>query len=167
MKIWSRPWVPNLPNGIPRASFNPSAVDPILHPLDYSKVQQLMHPNSRNWNEDLLRRLFDEESFEAIIQLRPLPAPRNDSICWRETQSGVFDVKSAHTLICEERTGDQLASWSALWKLPIHERFKVLLWRMASDIMPVKIRLARVYPTPNISCPFCETESESIILLPL
>ena len=42
IEIWSRPWVVGLPNGIPRAAFNPLVVNPILHLLITLKLVSLL-----------------------------------------------------------------------------------------------------------------------------
>ena len=45
--------MPGLPNGIPRAAFNPLVVNPILYPLDYYKVSKLID-TSRSTPENFL-----------------------------------------------------------------------------------------------------------------
>ena len=106
VEIWSRPWVPWFTSGVPRAFFDPNQRNPIRYPLDYSIVQQLFSPGTWEWNLDLIQRLFDRLSYEAIRRIRPLPDPLQDRVIWKANRSGRFDVKSAFRAVVGDREGE-------------------------------------------------------------
>ncbi|EXB55280.1 hypothetical protein L484_017186 [Morus notabilis] len=57
------------------------------------------------------------------------------------------------------------AVWSSLWKTALHERLKILLWRMGHDILPTRQRLARLNLASDTSCPLCWVGVESVMHL--
>ena len=127
MDIWSRPWVPWLPSGIPQAAFNPRTPNLISHPLDFTKVQELFIPGTRCWNVELLFRLFDLVSTEAVSWTQPLPGDMNDMVVWRGTKSGQFDVKSAYRVSMGACLEERHDVWTKLRKSPLHFRLRLLL----------------------------------------
>ena len=49
-----------------------------------------------------------------------------------------------------------------MWKLKIHERLKLLLWKIAWDILPTKVVLNRRWPQQDLHCVLCNHSDESI-----
>ena len=52
--------------------------------------------------------------------------------------------------------------WKMLWKSKMHERLKLLLWRIVCKSLPVREILSKRFPIPNISCPVCGEEVETV-----
>jgi hypothetical protein len=54
--------------------------------------------------------------------------------------------------------------WKQLWNLNLNARLKLLLWKIASDILPSKARLQKVFPiSPADSlCPLCKMAEDSL-----
>lgn len=115
-----------------------------------------------------LRRL-DSDSVTNILQIHLPPLSAADRVIWTPDPLGKFSVKSAHKLVISARLATMGESppldWAKLWKLNIHERLKFFLWKVAWDILPTRIRLAkqlRGHFTGDISCLLCGTSKESL-----
>jgi hypothetical protein len=52
-----------------------------------------------------------------------------------------------------------------IWKAFIHERLKMHLWRIASNLLPTKDSMARYVPDIDTTCGLCEFSPESTIHL--
>ncbi|KAF3444745.1 hypothetical protein FNV43_RR14438 [Rhamnella rubrinervis] len=114
------------------------------------------------WNEDLVRHLFDHQSAEAIMRIKWPRVDCQDKLIWIGNKTGVFSVKDCYlAAFCEgsEDTSDDI--WDRLWKLRIHERLKIFLWRLLSGVLPTnqKIFLKTGKGVPE--CPLCGAEEES------
>ena len=73
-----------------------------------------------------------------------------------------FSVKSAFKLFQSPVVTDAVVNWSALWKLKIHDRLKMFIWRIASGILPTKQNLVQRLGFRDYKCPLCQTEDESL-----
>ena len=49
-----------------------------------------------------------------------------------------------------------------IWKLSIHERLKMHLWRIASNLLPSKAGMSTFTPTLDTTCCLCENSPETI-----
>lgn len=82
VKIWKDIWVPK----------------PVLHPLtspvntlsNNSKVFELIHTESRVWNEDLISNLFSVEEANLIKSILLGSLNRDDKQIWHYTKYGFF-----------------------------------------------------------------------------
>lgn len=70
-------------------------------------------------------------------------------------------------IYCKTCITTQPLPWNKLWKLKVHDIVKMFLWRLRSDMMPIKEKLGqRIGPT-NKSCSFCNAcvEDYSVLFL--
>lgn len=64
-----------------------------------------------------------------------------DILCWTAAANGKFSVKSGYDIIIEEEhSGEEV--WGLIWKANLHERFKLFLWRLASNVLPLNSLLS-------------------------
>ena len=54
---------------------------------------------------------------------------------------------------------------SKIWKSKVHDRLKMFLWRVASDILPTKDKLTSFFPAMDPKCPLCDASPESSLHL--
>ena len=54
---------------------------------------------------------------------------------------------------------------SKIWKSKIHDRLKMVLWRVASDILPTKEKLIRFFPSMDPNCRLCDASPKSSLHL--
>jgi ribonuclease HI len=53
-------------------------------------------------------------------------------------------------------------NWNVLWNSKIHHRFKLLIWRIATGILPTKINLALKLGYGDTRCPLCLEHDETL-----
>ena len=71
-------------------------------------------------------------------------------------------MKSALKTYQDHTTGAFVEKWKALWKLKIHERYKILIWRITNRILPTRFIVAQKVGLGDTNCPFCRGYEESI-----
>ena len=88
------------------------------------------------WKIDVLKNLVDPTSLAAILKITVPVGAQQDRIIWKLNPSGCFAMKSAITsCLSPNTTNIQLNSlWQQLWKLKLHERLKVFLGRLGSNV---------------------------------
>jgi hypothetical protein len=96
----------------------------------------------------------------------------NDSILWTPASSGKFSTKSMHHHITTSRGVSisplSASTWKSLWKLKMHHRLRLFLWKMIWDIIPTRFTfLLRSIPnsTMDTSCSLCSFRTNSILHL--
>jgi hypothetical protein len=114
----------------------------------------------------MLESLFNADSMEAILNI-PIPTTlKPDRLGWIVDPKGLFSVKSAfktHQIPTAVEPSNTL--WTCFWKLKIHDRVKILLWRIGFDILPTKLNIAKRLGFGDTLCPLYNSEEESIIHL--
>lgn len=55
--------------------------------------------------------------------------------------------------------------WSSLWKSKLHQRLKLFLWRVLSNMLPTKEALNIRILMDNLSCGVCGEGTESLLHL--
>ena len=58
--------------------------------------------------------------------------------------------------------GPENALWKRIWGTKMSERLKMLVWRIAADVLPTRCRLARVLAVADHTCLLCNGGPESI-----
>jgi hypothetical protein len=155
--VWEDPWVPDCLNFTPK----PKEGSP---PNSSLAVSQLFNQDRLSWNEHKLRELFDPEDAQAISRIPLMSIDKPDKWIWTKANNGEFNLKSAYGLtrnVQDIRVCDPL--WKNVWKSQLHERLKMLLWRIASNLLPTKNNLDRFINPVDQCCPLCEIEQESIV----
>uniref|UniRef100_A0A2N9F619 Reverse transcriptase zinc-binding domain-containing protein n=2 Tax=Fagus sylvatica TaxID=28930 RepID=A0A2N9F619_FAGSY len=71
-------------------------------------------------------------------------------------------MKSALKTYQDHTTEAFVEKWKALWKLKIHERYKILIWRIANGILPTRLTMAQKVGLGDTICPFCRGCEELI-----
>jgi hypothetical protein len=162
--IWNSSWVPTLPSFSVTPSYPrpPNSTNLVL--------SDLINPNA-TWKIPLISRLFDMHSVREIQKIAISSSPRSDFL-WTPSPSGKFSSSSAYRFISSQRVSSYSSPlppnlWKLLWKLKLNARLKLLLWKIAWDILPTKARLQAVFPIPPADsfCPLCSMEEDSLLHL--
>uniref|UniRef100_A0A803Q8T8 Uncharacterized protein n=1 Tax=Cannabis sativa TaxID=3483 RepID=A0A803Q8T8_CANSA len=133
--LWERPWVPG------------KSMEEVRNGCHYSrrhafvKVSDLFLEGTRVWNEELIKASFDADVASAILCIRPLMSS-GDITFWKGSKSGHYTVKSGYWVSQCSRFKSPNKVWESLWQSKIHPRLKLVLWKVWSDILPSKQRLA-------------------------
>ncbi|XP_062080956.1 uncharacterized protein LOC133785756 [Humulus lupulus] len=130
-------------------------------------VSELINSYSRQWNQQLVERLFAPKIAELIVNTQLLLEPTNDICIWKGNRNGKCSVKSAYIVDQGLRFDDKDGLWSNIWKSGLLERQKLLLWRIASGALPMTDRLPFLRGSSNElqPCMLCNQDTESVIHL--
>nr|XP_023903213.1 uncharacterized protein LOC112015076 [Quercus suber] len=108
---------------------------------------------------------FFEESVVEIILNIPIPVfQREDCWAWTASNSGLFSVKSAYWLSRVESPPSNIDAVRGQ-KTKIRERFKMLLWRIAANLLPSKDIISRFNESMDLCCPLFISALETTLHL--
>uniref|UniRef100_A0A803Q6R3 Reverse transcriptase domain-containing protein n=1 Tax=Cannabis sativa TaxID=3483 RepID=A0A803Q6R3_CANSA len=155
--IWTKPWVPRYSPEEVRQAFSYN----VTHA--FTSVADLFIPGTQSWNVQLIRQCFSSEVAEAILKIRPMYGSR-DTMFWQGSTNGRFSVKSAYWGAQNHRFQPEKKVWKDLWKLKIHARQKMLLWRILNGCLPLKNRLGYVQESDKARV-FCGLQTENDVHL--
>ena len=156
INVWMDPWIPWI------EGFKPKPRDP-LTPKNSMAVSSLINSSTREWRLDMLVDLFEFETVAAIQKIRLPFFSRLDKLVWIKDPKGQFSTKSAYNT-CQETSisHSQDPLWKKLWKLKVYDRVKMLLWRIASNVLPTKDNLAKKLGITDTDCPLCNEANETV-----
>lgn len=150
--IWKDHWIPTIP------SFKP----PISHlnpnPLCLNLIKDLIDNDSSSWNSHLLNISFSPDVVSEIlkIQISRLASPK--TLFGNPSKPGKFSSKSAYIVDQSNRfsfsTPPSGFNWNNLWNFKLHNRHKLLFWRILNNIFPTKSRLNYIFHCNDLCCLF-------------
>uniref|UniRef100_A0A2N9ET81 Reverse transcriptase domain-containing protein n=2 Tax=Fagus sylvatica TaxID=28930 RepID=A0A2N9ET81_FAGSY len=155
--VWSDPWVPDCSSFIPRPKDDNGLLNSLV-------VSQLFNQEHTDWDEGKLQSLFEPDDVQAIKRITVPHHARSDGWIWTKSNNGDFSIKSAYwnaRCISDRGTLDSIKE--GIWKANLHERLKMLLWRIASSLLPTKVNLARFIDNADLWCPLCKNDQESVV----
>uniref|UniRef100_A0A2N9HS98 Reverse transcriptase domain-containing protein n=1 Tax=Fagus sylvatica TaxID=28930 RepID=A0A2N9HS98_FAGSY len=158
LEAWDNPWIPSL------EGFKPSPKSQeARHPL---WVSELIINNPPRWDLDKLKNFFDDNTIRAIQEIHLSQIPQQNKMCWAPSSSGKFTAKSAYWLDQKPRfeNNGPLTSveWKSLWKLKIHDRLKLMLWKMAWGMLPTMVALNVRFRVNSTQCQLCNSGVETL-----
>ncbi|XP_074314644.1 uncharacterized protein LOC141649871 [Silene latifolia] len=134
------------------------------------QVRHLLLPND-GWNEPYIRTLFKEDYTEKILAIPFRNLREVDEVFWPYTRDGVYTVMSGYGLIFDEymcrhgsqkdkaRMGDRgkVFCRKQLWHLPIPNIWKILIWRILPNTLPVGMEFKKRDLDMSVTCGMCGT----------
>ena len=158
INIWDDPWVPKEPNFRTKLK---TGVAP-----NNLLVVELIHHDSRQWDREKIFYLFETRSAIRILNIHILASSKRDTLCWGLSPSSEFTVKSAYMLKMQQSSTSlgpmHEEYWKMLWKSKMHERLKLLLWRIVCKSLSVREILSKRFSIPNIRGPVYGEEVETV-----
>lgn len=124
-------------------------------------MNSLFIPSSHIWNVGLVRDPFDEVNADWILNCSAPLGNLDDKLIWTPDSKGVFLVKSTYQLLSSPANHSSLPFptevWRELWAMPMKDRLKLLLWKIAWNALPCKTNTCWfASPTEEeLSCSFC------------
>lgn len=116
------------------------------------------------WDINKLHELFDQESIVAILKIHLWNKNESDKWVWSNAAYGCFSIKSAYHLFSNNGLNYSTDSLkSKIWKFPFHERLKILLWKIASNLLPTIDLTSSFGSQAELACPFCSMENETVL----
>lgn len=126
-------------------------------------VVSLMSTDNAGWDVDLIRDIFTNRDANLIFSI-PVQRDQEDSWYWRHEKMGSYSVKSAYSMIREQKevqhSGNNSGLWRKLWNLKVPLKVKHLLWRAVSGILPTKDLLILRRVDLCSLCPVCNLSDE-------
>lgn len=157
--FWKDPWIPST------ANFTPQFDHLILNTPYFNLFQNLIDPRSSSWDLETLHANFSLETVNEIIKIQISLLVKPKTLFWRPSKLGIFFSKSAYHVSQSNRFNfnDQNAfNWNLLWISKIHNRHKILLWRILIDIIPCKARLNVLFNMADLTCYICNSCVENV-----
>ena len=153
--VWEDPWIPDSP------SFRPSPRVP-TETQQCITVAKLMVQDKLAWDESILQSLFDDSTIAAIQNIPRWSKVQNDKWSWLFSTNGTLTVKSAYKVATkEENSAHSNTILGNIWKSSIHDRLKILLWRIALNILPTKSSIALFASNLDTNCPLYSIHVET------
>uniref|UniRef100_A0A803P438 CCHC-type domain-containing protein n=1 Tax=Cannabis sativa TaxID=3483 RepID=A0A803P438_CANSA len=153
--LWTTPWVPWKSMQEIKDSFSYNRIHA------FHKVSNLFVDGTHQWNEGLIRSCFEEDVAKAILNVKPLREGK-DQLFWKAAKSGNFSVKSAYWIHQHERFNESNSLWNKIWKIKLHPRLQLLMWKVLNDCVPTFGRL-RFLNIQDRTCVFCKEETEDLM----
>ena len=157
--VWNAPWISSLNGFKPHSRLNSSTSTSI------NWVSDLIQDNPRRWNDELLKECFDDESIAHINKIHLGQFPQADKVIWSPSNNGAFSTKSAFWTDQVSRFNSigplTRQEWNMLWKLKIHDRLKLLLWKIIWNSLPTREVIGLRFELDSLQCPLCGSSTES------
>lgn len=123
-------------------------------------VHNLLLPNVKQWNAQVIREMFDYVVAEEIFQVPLVEEVGGDKWNQKEEQSGCYSVQYGYRLWWKYQGISGFTSvdgdWSSLWNIKASPRVKHLLWRKCKGCLPTRLRLGQHHVQCPSECQLCE-----------
>lgn len=111
------------------------------------RVTELISHSHTSWRTPTVSRFFGEELACRILSIPLIPGQSSDTRLWRRSCLGCAPTRDL-TKIFRPHTHRMMdAAW--IWRLPIHPRIQLFIWKLAWDCLPTCSLLARRYAHPG------------------
>ena len=162
INVWLDAWLPSLDQ--------PRIQSPIVEGFEKIKVHDLIDPVTHNWDDSLIRGLFNTQEVCLIKSIPLWPTPVADKLTWPFNASGSYTVKSGYKFLVSEglnnwspRHSDRNSElWKLIWGLEVPNKVKNFVWRSGKDAILVKANLKRRKMLNEDTCDHCGQEAESV-----
>lgn len=145
------PWIPNWPNGT--SVLKTGACTVFIY-----RVADLINEEGQ-WNEELLQRIFTRESEQAIMNIKLPSFVCKDTLIWRRNETWIFMVKNNYQTRFKGLLMDDCLT--LLWNSNMHERLKMFLWRLKTEVIPMRENIFARTQVGDKNCPVCGIETET------
>ncbi|KAL2939300.1 hypothetical protein RDABS01_000132 [Bienertia sinuspersici] len=147
-----------------------SGTSPILRPnsilTNTDLVTTLIDPCTSSWKPIVIWNNFTPEFARNILSTHIPKSAMADTLYWTLAPIGIISTKSAYRLLtkCSSMGLDGRStsnSWKYLWKMHIPSKWKVFLWKLIWNALPLRPNLLRRGVQVASFCPFCEDCEET------
>lgn len=153
------PWVHGIHNATPCLK-NDS------HRDMFSKVANFKMQGTRSWAEELIKSFIFEDDAQPILAMKWPTVICEDKLLWVGNPEGKFTVRNCYLLnFANEVERESQDGWSKLWKLDLHDRLKMFLWRLKAEVLPSKELISGRVGSGDRSCAICGADVETYFQL--
>uniref|UniRef100_A0A803PC68 Reverse transcriptase domain-containing protein n=1 Tax=Cannabis sativa TaxID=3483 RepID=A0A803PC68_CANSA len=146
--------------------FHPWVLGPVPQPqprLDATEGVSLVNNfiDNNSWNEEMVRTWFQPEDARRILNITLPNSPTRDSLLWLPEENGKYSIKSAYrTIKTLHDTQSQNTKWRRIWGTTMHNRLKMVWWRILADCLLTRGKLMFIFNLNDTSCPLCSLQVE-------
>ncbi|KAL0012535.1 hypothetical protein SO802_007643 [Lithocarpus litseifolius] len=147
----------------------------VLHPLEEQewewRVSDMIDPNLRCWDRELIWNKFHEEDAEAICRIPLSHRCVADKLIWIHNRNGKYSVKYGYHVARQILRADKWTEcssgsagmdvWMKLLKLNVPCKIKIFGWRAYQNILPTHVNLAQRKIIENTCCVLCQRAPEN------
>ncbi|XP_074293099.1 uncharacterized protein LOC141620017 [Silene latifolia] len=133
------------------------------------QVRNLLQPDG-SWNKGFIEGMFTEEWAARILAIPRCEVRMGDRVYWPCTTSGIYTVKSGYGLIFEEHMINagtvkdngrlngrgRLFFRKMLWKLPVPQMWKILIWKIITNVIPTGHEFSKRNIEVDFFCGMCK-----------
>ncbi|XP_021850362.2 uncharacterized protein [Spinacia oleracea] len=129
------------------------------------KVSHFIKPNHLHWDAGLVRNTFDHMDAKEIMSLELPTGTVMDQLYWTKYKTGHFTMKCGYAFLREAEIKQDFHTglgqnrfvpfFKLLWALKILPKWKLFIWKIMVDGLPVKKGLGRRGIRLNTSCDLC------------
>ncbi|XP_056691844.1 uncharacterized protein [Spinacia oleracea] len=133
-------------------------------------VSHFIESSEFRWNAALIRSSFDNNDANAILSVELPSESVPDRLYWSNNNGGKFTVKTSYAFLQEQiidretilgfRQNRFVPFFKLLWALKILPKWKLLIWKIMVDGIPVKANLDRRGIMLNVNCDLCNDVCE-------
>ncbi|XP_031121085.1 uncharacterized protein LOC116024331 [Ipomoea triloba] len=154
--IWGHPWLPDDPSPMIMSDMPPL--------LNGSLVSGLVDPATNTWDQSILQDIFQPHDVERILSI-PISPGYEDSWYWHGNPRGCYTVKDGYRRICGEFQDNPgtFDRWLSVWKLKSPPKWKDLLWRALTNVLPTTTNLLIKRVDVQPTCPMCGLTNENVM----
>lgn len=165
INIWHDNWIQGIPTLKLRVRLEEAEVE---------MVNDLFMPNSRSWNEQVIKNSFIRMDAEEILKLKAGVRLQEDVCAWAWEKHGSYSVRSAYRVLkADQMTRTQAGVeramssqdkywWKVLWKMRIPPKVRIFWWRVLHNFLPSKAELKRRHVAKESHCEACGNPSETM-----
>lgn len=130
--------------------------------LGNNKVASLMRIDSRQWDMDIVRDLFNVRDQQCILATKIDSRVAEDRCYCNGEASGVYSVRSAYHLLQTQKErwtmNDNGSLWKRMWQVKAPPKVLNLIWRALSYFLPTMVMLAQKQVPVLKTFPVCNLE---------
>ena len=107
-------------------------------------VHDLMIPNRKEWNKDLIVDMFVERDAIAICDIFLNSVWSQECLLWYFRENGHYFVKLGYRLLVNSLTSNVdmhvPRQWEMIWTAKVPSKLKCCLWKACRDVLPMRCR---------------------------
>ncbi|XP_050277977.1 uncharacterized protein LOC126719473 [Quercus robur] len=161
---------PHMPGILPPLD-HPRILSPQVKGFEDLKVFDLIDPEFKSWDENLLHGLFIPEEVSLIKSIPLCITSVEDKLVWPFTASGEYTVKFGYNFLAKLNLNTQASGqlvqdngiWKLVWGLRIPNKVKNFIWRSCRDTIPVKNNLKKRQILQDDSCDHYHQVSKMVL----
>lgn len=115
--------------------------------LENYTVANLFECNSRQWDVDVVKDMFDSRDQGCILNTKIGEVGIEDHMYWCKENSGIYSVKSAYRLLQSQKglwnVLDNDSLWRKIWQVKVPAKVLNFVWRVVSNVLPTRSLLVR------------------------